>query len=258
MKFALIGYGKMGRAIEALASARGHDVGPIVDRAAKGRGIVRTIGDASWRGVSVAFEFTAPDAAKDHVVELLRRGVAVVCGTTGWDEKDPTVRRAARTAKSGAVIAPNFSVGMGLFYATVADAARRYLTVGGYDPWIAEWHHRAKVDAPSGTARRLAALVAVAGPAKAAVREGFTGEAIAPGDVHVAAVRAGGEPGRHVVGFDGPHDVVTLEHVARGREGFAEGAVRAAEWLRGRRGLHGFDEVLDDLVRGPRPRGGRR
>jgi len=258
MKFALVGYGKMGRAIAAAAEARGHSLGPIVDRAGRGRGIVRTIGDASWRGVTVAFEFTEPDAAKGHVVELLRRGIAVVCGTTGWDAKDPIVRRAAKASKAGAVIAPNFSIGVGLFYGAVADAARRYLTVGGYDPWIAEWHHRAKADSPSGTARRLAALVAVAGPAPAAVREGLDVATFAPGDVHVAAVRAGSQPGRHVVGFDGPHDVVTLEHVARGREGFADGAVRAAEWLRGRRGIHAFEDVLDDLVRGPRPRGGRR
>ena len=258
MKFALVGYGKMGRAIEASALARGHTLGPIVDRSGRGRNVVRAMGGASWRGVAVAFEFTEPDAAKDHVLELLRRGIAVVCGTTGWDASDASLRRAARASTAGAVVAPNFSVGMGLFYAAVADAAKRYLTVGGYDPWVAEWHHRAKADAPSGTARRLAALVAGAGPAQAAVREGLPIGAIPPGDVHVAAVRAGSQPGRHLVGFDGPHDAVTLEHVARGREGFAYGAVLAAEWLRGRRGLHGFDEVLDELVRGPRRRGGRR
>ena len=258
MKFALVGYGKMGRAIEASALAHGHTLGPIIDRAGRDRRIVRTIGDASWRGVTVAFEFTEPDAAKDHVVELLRRGIAVVCGTTGWDASDAAVRRAARAATAGAVISPNFSVGMGLFCAAVVDAARRFLAVPGYDPWVAEWHHRAKADAPSGTARRLAALVAGAGPARAAVREGLPVAAIAPGDVHVAAVRAGSQPGRHLVGFDGPHDAVTLEHVARGREGFADGAVLAAEWLRGRRGLHGFDKVLDDLGRGRRRRGGRR
>ncbi len=258
MRIALVGYGKMGRAVEAAALSRGHTLGPIVDRAARDRRVVRTIGEATWRGVAVAFEFSEAGAARDHVVELLRRGIPVVCGTTGWDAADVMVRRAARASKAGAVIAPNFSIGMGLFYAAVSDAARRYLAVGGFDPWIAEWHHRAKADAPSGTAKRLAALVAGAGPAGTAVREGLPIAPLAPGDVHLAAVRAGSQPGRHLVGFDGPHDAVTFEHVARGREGFADGAVRAAEWLRGRRGLHGFDEVLDDLVRGPRRQGGRR
>jgi len=258
MKYALVGYGKMGHAIEAAASARGHDVGPIVDRAGKGRGITRAIGKGSWRGVTVAFEFTEPAAARDHLVALLERGIGVVCGTTGWDAGDAALRRAAKASSAGAVIAPNFSVGMNLFYTAVADAARRYLAVGGYDPWIAEWHHRAKADAPSGTARRLAAIVAEAAPDGAAVREGLLRTPLAPGDVHVAAVRAGREPGRHLVGFDGQDDAVTLEHVARGREGFARGAVLAAEWLRGRRGLHGFEDVLNDLTRGRRPRGGRR
>jgi 4-hydroxy-tetrahydrodipicolinate reductase len=87
---------------------------------------------------------------------------------------------------------------------------------------------------------------------------GLPEKALAPGAVHVAAVRAGNQPGRHVVGFDGPDDAVTFEHVARGREGFAKGAVLAAEWLRGRRGLHTFEDVVDDLMRPPRRRGGRR
>jgi len=258
MKYALIGYGKMGRAIEAAASARGHTLALVVDRAGRGRRFARTIDEAAWRGVTVAFEFTEPDAAKDHVVALLQRGVGVVCGTTGWDASDAAVRRAARASAAGAVIAPNFSVGMNLFYATVADAARRYRAVGGYDPWVAEWHHRAKADAPSGTAKRLAAIVADAAPGGVAVLEGLPAEAMAPGDVHVAAVRAGHQPGRHLVGFDGPHDAVTFEHVARGREGFAGGAVLASEWLRGRRGLHGFDEVVTALVRDARKPGGRR
>ena len=210
------------------------------------------------RGVAVAFEFTEPAAARDHVVALLARNIAVVCGTTGWDATDAAVRKAARGSKAGAVIAPNFSIGMNLFYASIAEAARRFLAVGGYDPWIAEWHHRGKADAPSGTAKRLAAIVAEAAPGRVGVCSGLPNTPLAPGDVHVAAVRAGSQAGRHLVGFDGPDDTVTFEHAARGREGFARGAVLAAEWLRGRRGVHGFDAVLDDLLRGNGRRGARR
>ncbi len=226
MNYALIGYGKMGHAIESSAAARGHVLKAIVDHKARGARVARTIDDASWRGVKLAFEFTAPAAAKDNVVALLRRGVSVVCGTTGWDATDKDLRRAARASAGGAVIAANFSIGVNILYAVVSEAARRYLATGNYDPWVAEWHHRAKVDAPSGTARRLAGLVAVPAPG-------------------VAFVRAGHEPGRHVVGFEGVHDAIRLEHVSRGREGLAAGAVLAAEWLLGRRGIHGFDEVFD-------------
>jgi len=236
VRFALVGYGKMGRAIEAAAAARGHVLSAVVDRSARTAQAKRSIDRAAWRGIGVAFEFTTPAAAKDNVIALLARGVPVVCGTTGWDPADPDVKRAARSSKAGAVVAPNYSVGMALFYGAVAQAASRYLAAGGYDAWVAEWHHRAKVDAPSGTALRLAKLV---------------------GDPPVAAVRAGHEPGRHLVGFDGPHDAVTLEHVARGRSGFAEGAVLAAEWLGRRRGIHRFEEVVDDLVSRTTKRGKR-
>ncbi len=242
MRYALVGYGRMGRAIEEAADRRGHERAAIVDPTARGRSAARTIDGVSWRGIDVAFEFTGPSAAKENVCRLLSRGVGVVCGSTGWDAADPAVRRAARAGKAGAIIAPNFSVGMNFFYELVAAAARLYPATG-FDPWIAEWHHRGKLDAPSGTARRLAGLVGAV-----------------PGNprVDALAVRVGHEPGRHVVGFDGEHDAVTLEHAARGRAGFAHGAVLAAEWLRRRRGLHGFDEVLEDLVRGARRRGGRR
>lgn len=258
MNYVLIGYGKMGRAIETAAEARGHVCAGVVDRSARGRRIVRAIDDRTWRGVRMAFEFTEPASAKENVIALLKRGVSVVCGTTGWDVSDPAVRRTARSAKGGAVIAANFSVGVNLFYAVVGEAARRYLTHGDYDPWIAEWHHRGKADAPSGTARTLAAIVARAGPSEKAVREGLPEGAIPQGDVHVAALRAGHEYGRHVVGFDGPHDAVTLEHVSRGRDGLAQGAVLAAEWLLGRRGIHRFDEVLKSAKREPDRRGGGR
>jgi len=238
MKYALIGYGRMGRAIEAAADARGHVLAAVVDRKATGKGIARAPGDVPWRGVGVAFEFTQPAAARENVLFALRHGVSVVCGTTGWDASDRAVRAAAKASGAAAVIAPNFSVGMNLFYGVVEDAARRFLAAGGYDPWIAEWHHKAKLDVPSGTALSLAKRVGR--------------------DVSIAAVRAGHESGRHVVGFDGPFDAVTFEHAARGRDGFAAGAVLAAEWLRGRRGVHGFDEVLDTLVRGAKRRGGKR
>jgi 4-hydroxy-tetrahydrodipicolinate reductase len=243
VNYVIVGYGKMGRAIDVAATARDHSRVALVDRSSRVRGSVRHLADAAIRGTAVAFEFTEPAAAHAHVVELLRRNIGVVCGTTGWDAADPDVRRAAKRSRAGAVIAPNFSVGMNLFYAVVQDAAARYLAVGDYEPWIAEWHHAAKRDTPSGTAKRLAALL----------RDGGARE------VPTAAVRAGREPGRHVVGFDGPHDAIRLEHAARGREGFALGAVLAAEWIRRKRGVHGFDEVLDDLIRGRgRRRQGRR
>jgi 4-hydroxy-tetrahydrodipicolinate reductase len=235
VRYALVGYGRMGRAVEAQAAARGHERALVVDRSARGRGIARSIEAASWKGVDVAFEFTRGEGAAERVAALLAAGVAVVCGTTGWDADAAAVRKAAAKGRTGAVIAPNFSVAMSVFAALVSQAAAALTRAGTYDPFIVEWHHRAKRDAPSGTAKRLARILSDASGVAA--------------EVPVASVRAGHEPGRHVVGFDGEGDVVTLTHQARGRSAFAEGAVVAAEWIAGRRGIHGFDEVCRDLVR---------
>jgi 4-hydroxy-tetrahydrodipicolinate reductase len=238
VRYALVGYGRMGRAVEAAAAARGHELALVVDRSARGRGIVRSIEAASWKGVKVAFEFTQGEGATERVERLLASGVAVVCGTTGWDAEAAAVRKAAAKGRTGAVVAPNFSIAMSVFAALVGQAGTALARAGTYDPFVVEWHHRAKRDAPSGTAKRLARILSEAQGA----------------DIPVASIRAGHEPGRHVVGFDGEGDVVTLTHQARGRTAFAEGAVVAAEWIVKRRGIHGFDEVCRDLVRSGRRR----
>jgi 4-hydroxy-tetrahydrodipicolinate reductase len=251
----------MGRAIEQAAGARGHSRAAIVDTGARGRDVLRSIDPTRFRRVDVAFEFTTPEAARANVIALLACGSAVVCGTTGWDETGADVRRAVRASRGALLAAPNFSVGMALFSRLVGEAAVRCAAAGGYDPWIVEWHHRGKRDAPSGTARRLAGLLAAGADPPAAIREGAPSAPLPPGAVHVAVLRAGHEPGRHQVGWDGPHDRITLTHEARGREGFARGAVIAAEWLRGRRGRFTFEDAIDDLLRGPgvrARRGGRR
>lgn len=254
MNVALIGYGRMGREIEAAALSRGHRIAVVVDPTARRRGALRTLPAKRPSGVDVAFEFTTPRSACDNVARLLGAGIAVVCGTTGWDVASSALRKAAKRSRSGAVIAPNFSVGMNLFYRVVAEAARLYGGTRLYDPFVFESHHRGKTDAPSGTALRLARLVAEADPRGAGIHAGPPEAPLAKGAVHVASIRAGHEAGLHTVGFDGADDVVSLTHRARGRSGFALGAVLAGEWILERRGLHGFDEVLDDLLRGDQRR----
>jgi 4-hydroxy-tetrahydrodipicolinate reductase len=239
MRYALIGYGRMGRAIEAEAARRGHvkvaalDVSP----------------DREIAGVEVAFEFTTAEAAEGNVSALIGMGVPVVCGTTGWKPPADLDAR-ARAAGVGAVVSANFSLGMAIFSRVVGEAARLYGRAGDYHPFVWEAHHAAKRDAPSGTARALARVVLEADPGLAVLREGTPAGPVARDVLQIASVRAGHEPGRHVVGFDGEHDLITLEHRARGRAGFALGAVLAAEWLAGRTGLHGFDAVVDSLSSG--------
>ena len=237
MNVVICGYGKMGRAIADAANARGHHVASIIDPTAEVPRVFRAIDARAVAGADVALEFTTPEVAESNVCALLEAGVPVVCGSTGWDGPTPRVERAVKDSGLAAVIAPNFSLGVNLFYAIVAHAAGALLATGQYDPWIVESHHRAKADAPSGTAKRLATL-------------------LAPANVPIASVRAGHEPGRHTVGFDGEHDEITLSHRARGRSGFASGAVLAAEWVRGRNGIFGFDAVIADLITSGLSKGG--
>lgn len=253
MNYALVGYGRMGRAVEASATSRGHTLLRIVDPSERGRRVRRRIEAEDLQGVQVAFEFTAPQSAEPNVIALLGAGVPVVCGTTGWDTESAALKRAARASRAGAVIAPNFSVGMHLFYGLVRDAARHFGSTEAYDPYVLESHHRGKADLPSGTASRLADIVVEEDPRRWSIQVGNPPGPLPPGTVHVVSLRVGHDPGTHVVGFDGEYDEIRLTHRSRGRAGFAAGAVLAAEWLSGRKGVHAFDRVVADLL----SRGGR-
>jgi len=247
LKYALVGFGRMGRAIDQQAAKRGHERVAIIDPGAADRGAHAAIGRERLAGAEVAFEFSCGDAAAGNVGALLRAGLSVVCGTTGWQQA-AELGAEAREAGAGLIVAPNFSVGMNLFYRLVREAGRLYGAAGLHDPFIFEAHHRGKGDAPSGTARVLASILLEVDGRLQRVQEGNPPGKLPEGTLHVASLRAGSEPGAHTVGFDGEFDRIALCHSARSRDGFAQGAVLAAEWLRGKRGLHTFDEVVQDMI----------
>lgn len=231
MKIALIGYGKMGRMVEAVARRRGLEIGPTLDIADNegGLGITRD----SMAGVDVAIEFSQPDAVVANIAAAARAGVNLVVGTTGWDAERSRVETIVAENGIGLVHASNFSVGMNLFFEIVDRASRVAARVSGYDPFLAEEHHRAKKDAPSGTALTLRGIVAAH----------FEGSRL-----EIASVRAGHIPGNHTAGFDSEADTIVLEHRARNRQGFAEGAVMAARWIAGKRGLFDFRTVFKEII----------
>ncbi len=223
MRVAVVGHGRMGREVEALLLERGHAAVPM------GRG------DAFPAGCEVGVDFTRPEAVVSNVAAALRAGARYVVGTTGWSERLEEVQGLVAAAGGGLVHAANFSLGVNLFYRVVRDAAALLARLPEYDPWILERHHAAKRDAPSGTAKVLAGIVAAT-----------QGQGIPPA---IASVRAGGIVGDHAVGFDSGGDEIVLEHRARSRRGFALGAVLAAEWIAPRTGFYSFDEVLADKLR---------
>jgi len=228
---ALLGYGKMGRLIETIALREGWEVGPKLDinDNADGSGITA----ASMTGVDVAIEFSQPTAVLSNVEAAARAGVHVVVGTTGWSDKRSKVERIVQESGIGLVYGANFSLGMNLFFEIVSHSARLVGMLPQYDAYISEEHHRAKKDAPSGTALNLLDIM----------RPHLNNP-----NLNIASVRAGSIPGTHVIGFDSEADTIILEHRARSRQGFAEGAVLAARWIAGRKGFYDFRQVFREIV----------
>jgi 4-hydroxy-tetrahydrodipicolinate reductase len=231
MRVAIVGFGKMGREIEAMAARRGHDVVWTLSRADNASGAGLTPERLSK--ADAVFEFTAPDSAVVNLLALARAGSTVICGTTGWQRELPRVTDAFARGGGGLVHATNFSVGVRLFFEAARAAAERFPRAG-YAGYVVEEHHAEKRDAPSGTAKTLAALVAEASATKDAA-------------LPISSVRAGTIPGTHRLVFESPEDEVELVHRARGRAGFAKGAVWAAERIAGRRGVIEFGELLKEV-----------
>ena len=233
LRIAIVGYGKMGRAVERLAPEHDCEVIGIFRSAENQNG--EALNCESLRGIDVAIEFTRPQAAGRNIRELVNAEIPVVVGTTGW-LKDLSEIRAYVLGKNGSVVwGPNFSVGLHHFRATVTEAARRFAREEAYGAWGWEIHHAAKKDAPSGTLLALADDLS---------RSGYSRP------VSLSANRAGAVPGTHEIGFDSAEDSITLRHTARSRDGFARGALRAAQWLAGKtgkKGLFEFQEIVDEL-----------
>lgn len=237
MKLALVGYGRMGRAVEAAALEMGHEVVARLERG-------DTPTPAALAGAEVAVEFTRPEAAPDTLVRLAEAGIDVACGTTGWLDALPRVRAAVEASGTGLLVAPNFSLGVAVFTRLVRRAARLAAAVPDYDVHLHEAHHRHKVDHPSGTARMLAEALVAALDRKHRWLESPPEGPPDPGVLYVSVARAGEIAGTHLVMLEGPHDRIELRHEARDRGAFARGAVEGAAWVRGRPGVHSLDAWL--------------
>ena len=248
MKLALIGHGKMGKIIESLATARGHEIVAIIDPEAGGKAIRRLTAKAI-APADVCIEFTRPNAAAGNLLRLCQLGKRVVVGTTGWYDRLDEVADVVARKKTAVLYGANFSIGVNLFYRLVERAAELFGSLADRDIYVAETHHRAKVDAPSGTARRLAEIVLAKSRTKKRLAPPALDGAIAADQLQVVSTRTGWVTGIHRVGIEGPHDSIVLEHEARSREGFADGALLAAQWLlTAPPGLYRFEDVLDEVA----------
>jgi 4-hydroxy-tetrahydrodipicolinate reductase len=227
MKLALVGYGKMGRMIESLAPEFGAEVVLRLDEFNNAGSVMMTPGH--FAAVDVAIEFTTPHTAVANIHKLADLGIPTVVGTTGWLDQLDSVTAYVQQKNGALVWSPNFSIGVNLFFAAVKQLASRMQDYPEYGAWAWEIHHAAKKDAPSGTLKMAVEQMR---------RGGYTHT------VDESASRAGAVPGTHEIGFDSPADTITLRHTARGREGFARGALKAAQWIQGKRGVYEFGEVF--------------
>ena len=219
MKLLLVGYGKMGRMVEELAPSQGCEVAGHID-----------VDAGDWGApADVAVDFSTADALEANFPRYLDRRMPVVIGTTGWSAREADYRAQAERAGLGVVAAGNFSIGVNLFLAMVAEAARLMQAHDEYGAWIHEAHHSAKRDAPSGTALMLRDAMTAAGFGRS---------------IDISSTRAGKIPGIHTIGFDAASDTIELTHTARDRRGFAAGALLAAKWIQGRRGWFTMADVL--------------
>ena len=226
-RLAIIGYGKMGQLIEQLAPGYGFTVALKLDEF--NNTSYEGVTAENFRGIDVAVDFSIPAAVVENVERIAALGVNIVVGTTGWAEHADRVKAAVRKNGIALVWSPNYSIGVNVFARVVAETARLLANEPEYGAWAWEIHHATKKDAPSGTLLKLIDEMTRAGYSRA---------------IDVSSNRAGAHPGTHEIGFDSAADTITLRHVARGREGFARGALKAAQWVVGKKGFHEFREIL--------------
>lgn len=226
-RLALVGYGKMGRLLEQLAPEAGFEVALKLDEFNNpdGTGITAD----NFQGIDVAIDFSVPTAVPENVERIAALGVNIVLGTTGWLAEERRVRRAVEASRIGLVWSPNYSIGMNCFFRLVQEAARLLSSESVYGAWAWEVHHSTKKDAPSGTLLKLVEEMKGAGYTRA---------------IDVSSNRAGAHPGTHEIGFDSAADTITLRHTSRSREGLARGALKAADWVIGKKGFYEFAEIL--------------
>ena len=240
MNIALLGHGNMGQEIERLARAKGiHAVSIALQNAGEkiDMGLVKS--------ADVVVDFTSPEIVLENIRAILSAGKNMVVGTTGWYDRLNEAEKLVKESDTGLIYGQNFSIGANIFFQAVANATKLTSAFGNYDVYGLEIHHAGKKDSPSGTALRTAKEILDNSTTKKVLQTGRLDRQINPEELHFASVRGGKNPGFHEVVFDSNADAITISHSAHNREGFAEGAILAAEFINGKKGVYTFDDVMN-------------
>jgi 4-hydroxy-tetrahydrodipicolinate reductase len=247
MKVALIGYGKMGRVLEKLAPSLKIEIVSIIDPQVDSA--FSEINEESVKGVDVCIDFTHPSVIIDNIKKVAGLNKNIVVGTTGWYDKMGEVEKIVKENKIGLIWSGNFSLGVNMFFAMIENAAKIMNNVPEYDVFAYELHHNQKADSPSGTAKMIADRLLDNMTRKKKIVTEKLDRKITNDEIHFASVRGGSIPGTHVVGFDSLADTIEIKHTARNREGFALGALKAAEFIKGKKGLFTINDLMETITR---------
>lgn len=238
---ALVGYGKMGKAIDAIAEDCGCRVALRLDSSSQ-------IAPEAFESVDAIIDFTRRDAFLFNLPALLEARKPLVVGTTGWNAELESVKAKVREKNGAMIYAANFSLGVQLFLRAARELARLYAPFPEFDIAICETHHVEKLDSPSGTALKLAEEILATCPRKTAIQTDERRKPL-PNELRVSSMRLGKVFGKHELLIDSEFDEIALAHAAKNRYGFAKGALEAAKWIQGKAGVYSIDDFLDDQLR---------
>lgn len=243
MKIAIIGFGRMGHLIKQIAEDRGHKVVCTID-------VDNTddFNSDTFRGADVAIEFSTPGTAVTNILAAFAAKVPVVSGTTGWTDALPDIQDICRKGEGTLLYGSNFSIGVNIFMAVNRYLAKVMNEFPEYTPSMTEIHHIHKLDHPSGTAITLANDLVLEVDRISSWTEPEPGKKIPANALPIDHIREGEVPGTHIITWDSPVDKISISHEAKSREGFALGAVKAAEWLKGKKGYFTVGDMLSDVT----------
>lgn len=237
MRIALIGYGKMGKSIEAIGKSRGHEISYVIDQNNQD-----DINSISPDNTDIAIEFSQPDSAYNNIITLLNNGVKTLAGTTGWLDKYDEVVKLCNDKNGTFLYASNFSIGVNLFFELNEWLAKKMAQLEGFEVKMEEIHHIHKKDAPSGTAITLAEGIMDNNSAKKSWVNELTEDT---SKIGIASIREGEVPGTHSVHYDSPLESIEIKHIAHDRKVFAEGVIKVAEWATNETGVLSIKDFLN-------------
>lgn len=249
MNIAISGYGRMGKLIRKIAKQRGHTICAVIDPVSE-EASFKELSNESLSEADVVIDFSVPSSAVENIKKAAKAGVSMVMGTTGWYGDMEEVRGIVEDSGIGFIWSGNFSTGVNLFFSIIRNAASIINYFDSYDPLVHEYHHKNKADSPSGTAAMIGEILLEEIDRKERIVTESLKRKIEADEIHISSTRGGSIPGTHSVTFDSEVDTIELKHTARGREGFAAGAVAAAAWIKHRSGFYGIENMMKEIIKG--------